>query len=113
MSTRYNNGSHYENHPQAAEQHDGAAHSYRVAEQNGQQDHLNGHEQSRLDTEHFGAAYWHPQARTVGHGMVAFGHHEIEALAHKLWADRGCPQGSPDEDWFRAVNELRTRNGVH
>ena len=33
MSTRYNNGSHYENHQRAAELHDVAAHAHRVAEQ--------------------------------------------------------------------------------
>ena len=27
---------------------------------------------------------------------------EIAALAYSLWQDRGCPIGSPDEDWFQA-----------
>jgi hypothetical protein len=31
---------------------------------------------------------------------------EIAVLAYKLWMDRGCPVGSPDEDWFRAEREL-------
>lgn len=31
---------------------------------------------------------------------------EIAALAYQLWKDRGCPVGSPDEDWFRAEKEL-------
>ena len=40
MSTRYNNGSHYENHQRAAELHDAAAHAHRTgAEQHGKQDH--------------------------------------------------------------------------
>ena len=26
----------------------------------------------------------------------------IEELAHALWEERGCPIGSPEEDWFRA-----------
>ncbi len=34
-------------------------------------------------------------------------HQEIEARAHELWIQRGCPIGSPDEDWFRAEEELR------
>ncbi len=31
---------------------------------------------------------------------------EIEQIAYKLWEDRGRPTGSPDEDWFRAQEEL-------
>lgn len=34
---------------------------------------------------------------------------EIAELAHELWQARGCPDGSPDEDWFRAEQELRSR----
>jgi len=32
---------------------------------------------------------------------------DIAALAYFLWMDRGCPDGSPDQDWFRA-EELAT-----
>ena len=31
---------------------------------------------------------------------------EIALKAYALWEDRGRPMGSPDEDWFRAKNEL-------
>jgi Protein of unknown function (DUF2934) len=34
-------------------------------------------------------------------------HEQIAALAHALWQERGCPEGSPEEDWFRAEEELR------
>jgi hypothetical protein len=33
----------------------------------------------------------------------------IEKLAHALWEERGCPIGSPEEDWFRAERELCER----
>jgi Protein of unknown function (DUF2934) len=36
--------------------------------------------------------------------------HEITALAHLLWRERGCPIGSPHEDWNRAERELRSRD---
>jgi hypothetical protein len=26
-----------------------------------------------------------------------------------LWQARGCPKGSPEEDWFHAVQNLRDR----
>jgi len=33
-------------------------------------------------------------------------HEQIAALAYALWQQRGCPEGSSDEDWFRAEQEL-------
>ena len=56
MSTRYNDGSHYENHQRAAELHDVAAHAHNVGEQHGMQEHLTGHERSRdiLENSHDG-----------------------------------------------------------
>jgi hypothetical protein len=110
MSTRYNNGSHYENHQRAAELQDGAAHAHRVGEEHGKEEHLTGHEHSRQALEHSGDLHLQPQAATTGHGTTAFGHSEIAALAHDLWVRRGCPDGSPQEDWFHAVEELRSRN---
>jgi hypothetical protein len=109
MSTRYNNGSHYENHQRAAELHDVAAHAHRAAEQHGQEEHLTGHEQSRQALEHSEEAHRHTQAASAGHGIAAFGHNEIAALAYQLWVARGSPQGSPEEDWSNAVKELRLR----
>ena len=37
------------------------------------------------------------------------GEEEIATLAYDLWQARGCPDGSPDEDWYRAVEILRSR----
>ena len=34
---------------------------------------------------------------------------EVAALAYQLWNDRGCPIGSPEEDWFQAETELKSR----
>jgi hypothetical protein len=33
-------------------------------------------------------------------------HDEIAELAYQLWVKRGCPVGSPDEDWLRAEEAL-------
>jgi hypothetical protein len=107
MSTRYNKGSHYENHQLAAELHDSAAHAHRVAEHHGKGDHLSGHEHSRLALEHSRDAHEQSNAIRGGHGIPAFGHDDIAALAHELWQARGCPNGSSEEDWFRAAEELR------
>jgi hypothetical protein len=113
MSTRYNDASHYENHPRAAELQDGAAHAHRVAEQQGKQDHLTGHEHTRQATEHSRNTHDAPNGATVGHGIAAFGHTEIAARAYQLWEERGRPDGSPEEDWYRAAEELRSRAYSH
>ena len=34
---------------------------------------------------------------------------EIAALARILWEARGCPEGLPQEDWFRAERALKTQ----
>ena len=31
---------------------------------------------------------------------------DIARLAYSLWEARGCQDGSPEEDWFRAEREL-------
>jgi hypothetical protein len=112
MSTRYNDASHYENHQRAAELQDGAAHAHRVAEQQGKQDHLSAHEQSRQASEHHSGRDT-PTGATVGHGIASFGHAEIASRAYELWQERGCPDGSAEEDWYRAAEELRARAYAH
>jgi len=114
MSTGYNHGSHYENHRRAAELHDSAAHAHRsAAEAHEKQDHQTGRELSRQALEHSERAHQRT-AQTYGepmneHGIATFGHADIAELAHALWQARGCPQGSPEEDWFQAAHELRAR----
>ena len=72
-------------------------------------DHLTGHELSRHAQEHSQDIRQRTQAPTTGHGIATFGHDDIAALAYELWQARGCPNGSPEEDWFHAAEELRSR----
>lgn len=37
-------------------------------------------------------------------------HEQIEKLAYRLWEERCGPLGSPDDDWFRAEQELILRS---
>jgi Protein of unknown function (DUF2934) len=97
------------NHERAAELHDLAAHAHRTAaETHEKQDHQTGHEHSRQALEHSQKAnqYTGPMHES---GSVTFGHDDIAALAHALWEARGRPQGSPEEDWFHATQQLRAR----
>jgi hypothetical protein len=32
---------------------------------------------------------------------------KIAILAYHFWQERGCPIGSPEEDWFRAEQSLK------
>jgi len=36
-------------------------------------------------------------------------HDEIALLAYSYWEARGCPYGSPEEDWLRAEQDLQKR----
>lgn len=37
-------------------------------------------------------------------------HTQVEVLAYQLWCERGCPNGSDQDDWFRAEEHLRNAN---
>jgi hypothetical protein len=39
-------------------------------------------------------------------------HEHIARVAFSCWQARGCPDGSPEEDWFRAEAELSKRAGT-
>jgi hypothetical protein len=109
----------HDSHQKAAEYHNLAAHAHRTAAMHqGQEDHLTGHEHSRQALEHSNTAYqhslgMHQKARTDP-VVIVRAHEareeEINALAYKLWQARGCPEGSSQEDWFRAVAELESRH---
>ena len=34
-------------------------------------------------------------------------HEQVALLAYRLWQERGCPDGSPEIDWFQAEEELQ------
>ncbi len=34
-------------------------------------------------------------------------HDEIACLAYESWQQRGCPIGTPEEDWFRAEEQIK------
>ena len=37
-------------------------------------------------------------------------HEEIAIRAYGLWEQRGSPFGSPEEDWFRAEEQIRSES---
>jgi Protein of unknown function (DUF2934) len=32
----------------------------------------------------------------------------ISVRAYQLWQERGCPEGSPEVDWYQAEEQLKT-----
>ena len=39
--------------------------------------------------------------------LAALEHERIATVAYYFWQQRGCPHGSPDEDWAQAVQYIR------
>ncbi len=37
---------------------------------------------------------------------------DVASHAYRCWHERGCPEGSPEEDWHRAEQELREHGRV-
>lgn len=94
----------------AAEQRGLGSHAHRSgAEQHGKEDHLTGHESSRQALEHSNQAYLHPENGHSDAHAKEVHERDIAVLAYQLWKERGCPQGSPEEDWFHAAEKLRSR----
>ena len=88
------------------------AHAHSVAaESHDKQDHQSGAELSRQAREHDPRA--HEQSVQADQGAagkleyVDFDYDDTALRAYKLWEARGRPDGSPDEDWFRAIRELQ------
>ena len=52
----------------------------------------------------------HPAMKEIATNAVKssepFEHEQIALLAYALWEARGCPEGSPEVDWFQAEQEL-------
>jgi hypothetical protein len=99
----------HQNHNRAAELHDRAADAHRMALQHKQGDGIAGKEYSRQALAHSQAADKLTKALAFGSGGMTFARDEIASLAYELWQARGCPYGSPEEDWLRAESELRAR----
>jgi Protein of unknown function (DUF2934) len=99
----------YQNHSRAAELHDRAADAHRVAQKHEKGDEITGQKHSHQALYHSQAADKLTKAIASGYGVVAFAHDEIATLAYELWQARGCPYGSPEEDWLRAESELHAR----
>ena len=41
--------------------------------------------------------------------QIAIDVREVEERAYQSWIERGCPMGSPEEDWYRAEREVIAR----
>jgi hypothetical protein len=60
------------------------------------------------------------RTRITGNGGVAIAEpapsidleeqEEIARLAYSYWLARGCPEGSPEEDWLLAEQEVRQQH---
>jgi len=42
----------------------------------------------------------------------ASGGDDTASLAYSYWQERGCPDGCPEDDWFRAEQDLSSRQAT-
>jgi hypothetical protein len=54
-------------------------------------------------------SYESAPAAPVREEIAAPTHDRIAVLAYEMWQRRGCPAGSPEDDWYRAENHLQGR----
>jgi len=114
MSTRNNNGSYDQQHQRPAELRGFAEHAHLVTSvSHDQQDHQTGAEHSRQALEHSPKAHHQTdevhQDFTIKRSPAVFEHEDVAVVAHGLWEARGRPDGSAEEDWFHAAQELQGR----
>jgi Protein of unknown function (DUF2934) len=109
MLARNDNELLHQNHSRAAELHDRAAEAHRAAQKHEKGDEMRGDEPSRQALDHSQAADRLTKALAFGYGVTVVGRDEIAILAYQLWQARGCPYGSPEEDWLHAESDLRAR----
>ena len=50
---------------------------------------------------------WNVQDEPIANPDLGPTAEEISARAYQCWHERGCPHGTPEEDWRRAEEELR------
>lgn len=61
---------------------------------------------SAVETQNVSIANLAEAVETPAAVTVEIDIHAIEERAYQSWLERGCPMGSPDEDWYRAEREL-------
>ena len=65
-------------------------------------------QQEQVNTAHENS-HRSDDATDIGIEHPALDQQAIARLAYFYWEERGYPNDSPDEDWFRAEAELRNR----
>jgi hypothetical protein len=50
--------------------------------------------------------------RALAPDIARPGSDQIAALAYQLWLARGCPNGSPEEDWLSAEQQLKPDRAI-
>lgn len=60
----------------------------------------------KFDTREDGAATYDAEDRVCDLTCIR---QEVERLAYFLWQNRGCPEGSADEDWYRAEQLMQSK----
>ena len=46
------------------------------------------------------------QSSSVSQHRKGLAHHDVSSRAYELWQERGCPDGSAEEDWLQAERQV-------
>jgi hypothetical protein len=68
---------------------------------------LDKHEPTALAVVEKPGAVTHPDLNAL---LAVLEHERIATLAYFYWQQRGCPEGSPEDDWFRAEHDIREKS---
>jgi hypothetical protein len=60
---------------------------------------------SNIDADLVGAAANAAKENESPDGVADY--EKVKQLAHEYWHARGCPEGSPEEDWLRAEQAVK------
>lgn len=60
---------------------------------------------SNIDADFGGATANPAQMNESPDGAADY--EKVKRLAHEYWHARGCPEGSPEEDWLRAEQAVK------
>ena len=52
-------------------------------------------------------------APTTSNTSPPFDHDNIARLAYAYWEQRGRPHGSPEIDWYRAIEDVERMNALN
>lgn len=52
------------------------------------------------------------EEKTIKKAIDSLDPRRTALVAYEFWRARGCPEGSPEQDWFLAEEQLKHEHGI-